>query len=77
MKTKYHQPSTIIEQDDVNLVVYKLHARCVSTSTATSTSSQDNDNDIDNDEGWYMKETMTKLGLESDGIDEKRWYIRI
>jgi hypothetical protein len=21
-----------------------------------------------------MKETMTKLGLESDGIEEKRWY---
>ena len=74
MKTKYHHPSTIIEQDDVNFVVYKLHARCVSTSTATSSSSQDNDIDIDNDEGWYMKETMTKLGLESDGIDEKRWY---
>ena len=76
MKTKYHHPSTIIEQDDVNFFVYKLHARCVSTSTATSSSSQDNDNDIDidNDEGWYMKETMTKLGLESDGIDEKRWY---
>ena len=76
MKTKYHHPSTIIEQDDVNFFVYKLHARCVSTSTATSSLSQDNDNDIDidNDEGWYMKETMTKLGLESDGIDEKRWY---
>ncbi|OEU14359.1 hypothetical protein FRACYDRAFT_240899 [Fragilariopsis cylindrus CCMP1102] len=74
MKTKFHHPSTINEQDDVNLVVYKLHARCVSTATSSSSQDNDIDIDIDNDEGWYMKETMTKLGLESDGIDEKRWY---
>jgi hypothetical protein len=69
-KTKHnHHPTRSDDDDDDDdddTVSYKLHARCVSTSTPSR-----NDND---DEGWYMKETMTKLGLESDGIEEKRWY---